>query len=190
MGTIHLVTGGVKSGKSRYVLQLATEFAGGSAVRFIATAHRGAGDDSLDLRIDRHVAERPGHWTLFEPPTGLVKAVGAEGDEVMTIVDCVTLWVGDLVSGPDYSHDIGVAHHVAELVEALRLSARPALVITNEVGSGVAPPTVVGNDFADELGNVNRLIADASDRVTLLVAGQPLQIKPRAGADGTFTPTR
>ncbi len=177
MGTVHLITGGVKSGKSGYALQLAAEFAGDSPVRFIATAHRGVGDDSLDRRIERHVAGRPGHWTLFEPPAGLVEAVSADGDEVMTIVDCVTLWVGDLVSDPEYIHDVGISRHVSELAEALRMSGRPALVITNEVGSGVAPPTAVGNDFADELGNANRLIADAADQVTLLVAGQPLRIK-------------
>ncbi len=180
MGTVHLITGGVKSGKSRYALQLAAEFAGDSPVRFIATARRGAGDDSLDRRIARHIAERPAHWTLFEPPEGLVEAVRADGDEVMTIVDCVTLWVGDLVSAPGYSHEVGISHELAELTDALRVSDRPSIVITNEVGSGVAPPTVVGNDFADELGNANRLIADAADRVTLLVAGQPLQIKPGA----------
>ena len=183
MGTVHLITGGVKSGKSGHALQLATEFAGDSPVRFIATAHRGIGDDSLDRRIRRHVAERPGHWILFEPPAGLVEAVGTGGDEVMAIVDCVTLWVGDLVSAPDYSHEAGISRHLDELVDAFRLSDRPVIVITNEVGWGVAPPTAVGNDFADELGNANRVIAEAADRVTLLVAGQPLQIKPRAAFD-------
>ena len=98
----------------------------------------------------------------------------------MTIVDCITLWVGDLVSASDYIHDVGISHRLAELIDALRMSDRPVIVITNEVGSGVAPPTVVGNDFADEIGNANHLIADAADQVTLLVAGQPLRIKPRA----------
>lgn len=177
MGTVHLITGGVKSGKSRYAIQLAAGFAGESPVRFIATARRGVGDDSLDRRIERHIAERPGHWSVFEPPTGLVEAVSADGDEVMTIVDCVTLWVGDLVSASDYVRKDGVSSHVAALIDGLKSSDRPAIMITNEVGSGVAPPTVVGNDFADELGNANRLIADAADRVTLLVAGQPLRIK-------------
>ena len=107
----------------------------------------------------------------------MIAAVEAEGDEVMTILDCVTLWVGDLVTDPDFSPEVGVSRYVAELVESLRLSARPSLVITNEVGSGVAPPTAVGNDFADELGVANRLLADTADRVTLLVAGQPLVIK-------------
>lgn len=183
MGAVHLITGGVRSGKSRYALQLAAEFAGDSPVRFIATARRGVGDDSLDRRIARHEAERPGHWTLFEPPSGLIEAVNADGDEAMTVVDCITLWVADLVSAPGYSHDVGTSHHLEELIEALISCARPALVITNEVGSGVAPPTVVGNDFADELGSANRLIADAADRVTLLVAGQPLRIKPRAAGE-------
>ena len=186
MGTVHLITGGVKAGKSRYALQLATEFAGDSTVRFIATAHRGVGDASLDRRIARHAAERPGHWSLFEPPADLIDAVSTDGDEVMTIVDCITLWVGNLVSAAGYAHEVGVSDHVAELVDALRSSDRPALVITNEVGAGVAPPTVVGNDFADALGYANRLIADAADQVTLLVAGQPLRIKPHAGANGTF----
>jgi adenosylcobinamide kinase/adenosylcobinamide-phosphate guanylyltransferase len=177
VGSIHLITGGVKSGKSSFSLKLATEFAGVSPVRFIATARREAGDESLVRRIDRHVAERPANWTLYEPPVPLIGAVEADGDEVMTIVDCVTLWIGDLVSEPGYSQDVGVANHVAEFIEALREVDRPALVITNEVGLGVSPPTVVGNDFADELGTANRLIADVADEVTLLVAGQPLRIK-------------
>jgi adenosylcobinamide kinase / adenosylcobinamide-phosphate guanylyltransferase len=177
VGSIHLITGGVKSGKSSYALQLASEFAGESPVRFVATARRGVGDDSLDRRIDRHIAERPDHWTLFEPPTGLLESITASGEEVMAVLDCITLWIGDLVSEPDYTSATGTSHHVARLIEALQASELPTLVITNEVGSGVAPPTVVGNEFADELGMANRQIADAAEQVTLLVAGQPLRIK-------------
>lgn len=177
MGSIHLITGGVKSGKSSYALGVASEFAGDSPVRFIATARRGVGDESLDRRIDRHIAERPDHWTLFEPPIGLIESITASGDEVLTVLDCITLWIGDLVSEPDYSSATGASHHVEHLIEALQASERPTLVITNEVGSGVSPPTVVGNDYADELGTANRLIANTADQVTLLVAGQPLRIK-------------
>ena len=177
MGSIHLITGGVKSGKSSYALQLANEFAGESPVRFVATARRGVGDDSLDRRIDRHIAERPDHWTLFEPPTGLLESITVSGEDAMAVLDCITLWIGDLVSESDYSSATATSHHVARLIEALQASERPTLVITNEVGSGVAPPTVVGNEFADELGMANRLIANAADQVTLLVAGQPLRIK-------------
>jgi adenosylcobinamide kinase/adenosylcobinamide-phosphate guanylyltransferase len=177
MGSIHLITGGVKSGKSSYALKLATQFASDSSVRFIATARRGVGDDSLDQRINRHIAERPSHWTLFEPPKSIIDSLVASGVEVMAILDCVTLWIGDLVSAAEYSHDTGTSHHVNKLIEALKKSDRPTLVITNEVGLGVAPPTVIGNDYADELGVANRLIADAAERVTLLIAGQPLRIK-------------
>lgn len=177
MGTIHLITGGVKSGKSSYALQLATEFSGAAPVRFIATALRGIGDDSLDDRISRHVAERPTHWTLFEPPTSIIESLTADGEEVMAIVDCVTLLVGDLVSEAEYDHTVGISSHVAGFVELLRASPRPSLVITNEVGLGVSPPTTVGNDFADELGTANRMIGDAADQVTFLIAGQPLRIK-------------
>ena len=177
MGSIHLITGGVKSGKSSYALELAKKLAGDLPVRFIATARRGVGDDSLDERINRHIAERPSHWTLFEPPASIAESLTASGDEAATIVDCVTLLIGDLVSAPDYDHSIGTSSHIAGLIEILRASDRPTIVITNEVGSGVAPPTTIGNDYADELGTANRLIADAADEVTLLVAGQPLRIK-------------
>jgi len=175
VGSIHLITGGVKSGKSSYAQRLASEFASDSPVRFVATARRGG--DSLDRRIDRHIAERPDHWTLFESPTGLIESITASGDEVMTVLDCITLWIGDLVSEPDYSSTTGTPHHVGRLIEVLQASSRPTLVITNEVGSGVAPPTGIGNVYADELGTANRLIGDAADELTLLVAGQPLRIK-------------
>ncbi|MEE8046599.1 MAG: bifunctional adenosylcobinamide kinase/adenosylcobinamide-phosphate guanylyltransferase, partial [Dehalococcoidia bacterium] len=144
-------------------------------------AHRGIGDKSLDLRIDRHKAERPSHWTLFEPPGDLIESIAAPGDEVMTILDCVTLWIGDLVATPEYEHSVGTSHHVRKLVEVLELSERPTIVITNEVGAGVAPPTTIGNDFADELGTANSIIANAANADTLLVAGQPLRIKRPPG---------
>lgn len=177
MGSIHLITGGVKSGKSSYALRLAEEKAGNGSVRFIATAHRGIGDDSLEDRINKHVAERPSHWTLFEPPTDLAESISSPGDEKLTILDCVTLWIGDLVSAPEYDHSDGTAHRISQLIDELKTSDRDTLVITNEVGSGVAPPTAIGNEYADELGTANRLIAEVADRVTLLVAGQPLRIK-------------
>ncbi|MBT3995764.1 MAG: bifunctional adenosylcobinamide kinase/adenosylcobinamide-phosphate guanylyltransferase [Chloroflexi bacterium] len=177
MGTIHLITGGVKSGKSSYAVRLANDLAGDNPVRFIATAHRGIGDESLDRRIDRHIEERPSHWTLFEPPTEIVESVTKPGDEVATVLDCVTLWIGDLMTAPDYDQATGTSYEVIRLIKSLQSSERSTLVITNEVGSGIAPPTVIGNDYADELGTANRLIANAADQVTLLVAGQALRIK-------------
>lgn len=167
----------MKSGKSNHALQLATVMVGESPVRFVATAHRGAGDESLDQRIDRHIAERPDHWTIFEPPADLGESLAEPGDEAITILDCVTLWIGDLVSDPDYDRSEGTSPHIAKLIEVLKNADRPTLVITNEVGSGVAPPTVIGNVYADELGMANSLVAEAADAVTLLVAGQPLRIK-------------
>lgn len=177
MGSIHLITGGVKSGKSSYALTLAESRATGDSVRFIATAHRNIGDESLEDRIEKHIAERPSHWTLFEPPADLVDSVSQPGDEKLAILDCVTLWIGDLVSAVDYDHSAGTATRVDQLIEVLKNSEIDTLVITNEVGWGVAPPTTIGNDYADELGTANRLIADAAEKVTLLVAGQPLRIK-------------
>lgn len=177
MGRIHLITGGIKSGKSDFAVRLASELAADATVRFIATAHRGIGDVSLDQRIDRHIEERPDHWTLFQPPVSVVEAITASGNETAAILDCVTLWIGDLVSAQEYSHTRGLRTEVERLVDALRDADRPTFVITNEVGSGVAPPTTLGNDYADELGSANRQIANSADEVTLLVAGQPLKIK-------------
>ena len=165
------LVGGARSGKSALALELATDHAG--TVTFIATSPRIEGDADLDDRIDAHRAERPASWTTIEEPHDLAAALAVAADSFV-IVDCVTLWVSNLLWRGDEEHVITAAAREAAAAVAVR--AAPTVVISNEVGLGVHPETDVGRQFRDVLGRVNQIWAAAADRSLLLVAGRALPL--------------
>jgi adenosylcobinamide kinase/adenosylcobinamide-phosphate guanylyltransferase len=164
-----LVLGGARSGKSRYAL----ESAGRGGV-LVATAQ--AADPDMALRIERHRRERGPGWVTIEEPVDLVTALGALVDRAdSVVVDCLTLWVGNRQLRGDTDEMI-----LAEAEQLARLiAARPfdIVVVSNEVGEGVHPPTAIGLRFRDLLGRVNQRLAAACDRVVLMIAGLPLVVK-------------
>ena len=170
--TLTVLTGGVRSGKSAAASAAAA--ASGAAVVFVATAE--PGDDDMAGRIERHRAERPAQWTTREAPRDLAAAVASVGPDATLIIDCLGLWVTNrMLEDPSPA--------AAELVEeaaslARELAARPgqALVVTNEVGSGVVPPTPLGRDFRDVLGLVNQAVVRVADDAYLVVAGRLLPL--------------
>ena len=147
-------------------------------VAFVATAQ--AGDADMAARIARHRAERPAHWLTIEEPFALpprLASLAREADCV--VVDCVTVWVANLLMRGDRDPDILAAGD-----EIAALTARGLFdltLVTNEVGEGVVPPTADGVRFRDLLGFVNQRLAAACDRVTLMVAGLPVTIKTAGG---------
>jgi adenosylcobinamide kinase/adenosylcobinamide-phosphate guanylyltransferase len=169
-----LVTGGARAGKSAWVLR---EVGAGPAT-FIATAE--ALDEDMAARIARHRAERPAHWHTVEEPLDLPGAVRRADGEVPLVVDCLTLWVSNLLlragqEGQGHAWSPQVA--ATDLIDALAARAAPSLVVSNEVGSGVVPPTPIGRSFQDALGSVNQLVAHRAGRVVLMVAGLPVRIR-------------
>ena len=139
----------------------------------MATAQ--AGDADMAARIARHRAERPAHWRTVEEPYDVaarLRGCGADADGI--VVDCLTLWVSNLMLRGDA--DEWVVKQVEELAALLPLAADVTLV-SNEVGEGVHPPTAEGRRFRDLLGTVNQRVAAAADRVVLMVAGIPLVVK-------------
>jgi adenosylcobinamide kinase/adenosylcobinamide-phosphate guanylyltransferase len=165
------IVGGARSGKSRFAL---AGLPAGGRVIFVATAE--AGDADMAARIARHQAERPPHWTTLEAPRDLVprlsKALRA-ADTV--VVDCLTLWVANLIQRGDGDEAIlEEADALAALVDAPAADVR---IVSNEVGLGVHPPTADGLRFRDVLGLVNQRVAAAAHRVVLLVAGLPVVVK-------------
>jgi len=166
------VIGGARSGKSRHAVAVQPR---GSRVVFVATAE--ARDDDMLARIARHKAERPDHWTTVEEPYELVSRVRealASADAV--VVDCLTLWVANLMARGDSDDAILKA---ADALAALAGWGRADFtLVSNEVGEGVHPATVDGLRFRDLLGQVNQRVAAACDRVVLMVAGIPVAIKP------------
>ncbi len=176
------VLGGARSGKSSYVENLARE--SGERVLFVATAE--AFDDEMRERIARHRADRPAHWTTLEAPRDLrqplLETLAASVYDTV-VLDCVTLLASNaLLLLPDNAdQDAATAAVLAEvdgLLAAYAASDARWLVVSNEVGMGVVPPTRLGRFYRDALGRANQRIASVATDVYLIVAGLPWRLKP------------
>lgn len=186
-GELILLLGGARSGKSSAAQRLAQT---GGRVLFIATAQ--ALDTDMARRIAAHRAGRPAAWDTLEEPFDPAAAAAPHLGRYDTVVlDCLTMWVSNLL----LRHEDSAAAEPALLDAAGRLLAlikgSPAawIVVSNEVGLGVVPPSPLGRTYRDALGRVNQLVAARADRVYLLVAGLALELKalgaqpfPPAGA--------
>jgi adenosyl cobinamide kinase/adenosyl cobinamide phosphate guanylyltransferase len=167
-----LLLGGARSGKSRLGVRLAA--AGGGQVVVIATAE--ARDDEMAERIRRHRAERPPEWATVEEPLDLEGALGSVPEGVCALVDCLTLWVSNLLERGVSDPEIEERARKAAALAASRTAA--TVVVTNEVGSGVIPVSDLSRRYANLLGRVNAIWAEAADRAVLVVAGRVLPLDP------------
>lgn len=167
-----LLIGGARSGKSALAVEWgrAHELAGG-AVQFLATAP--VSDPSMAGRVERHRLERP-EWPTIEEPHDLPAAVATADERALLIVDCLTLWVSNLMLRGDSEDEILDAS--ARSVAAAQVRPGDTVVITNEVGLGIHPGSELGRDYRDLLGRVNCLFAAASERALFLVAGRALEL--------------
>lgn len=168
---MRLFVGGARAGKSTLAARFAAE--SGLPVTFVATAE--VLDEDMELRIARHRAERPDAWTTVEEPVDVERALGAAGDDAV-VIDCLTLWVTNLLLADLPDSEIETRARAAAEVAAARTP--PTFVVTNEVGLGVVPATEVGRRFRDLLGRVNAIWAARSDDVLLVVAGRALKLEP------------
>lgn len=171
MTTSLLILGGVRSGKSRFAI---TGIPSHARVAFVATAE--PRDAEMATRIARHQGERPSGWRTIEEPTDLVSRFQEFAGFDRVIVDCVTVWVANLLLRGDGEEAIVKAGE--GLADCVARSAVDITLVSNEVGEGVHPSTEDGRRFRDALGAVNQRLAAACDRVVLMVAGLPLAIKP------------
>ncbi len=170
-----LLLGGVRAGKSIYSLKLAAR---GQRVLFVATAE--AGDQDMKSRIEAHRKARPPHWDTLEEPTDLVAALTPLLHSYDTVLlDCLTLWVSNLLlRESDLASAQGkVLPEAQKLLDLYHRGACSWVVVSNEVGLGVVPPTELGRVYADELGRVNQAVAAEADEVYFMAAGLPLPLK-------------
>jgi len=171
-----VLTGGARSGKSAAAVAAAA--ASGAPVTFIATAE--PGDEEMAERIARHRARRPAGWTTLEATHDLIRAAETVDPADTIIVDCLAIWVTNRMLAEPPADGSELAAEAARLAD--ELAARPgrALVVTNEVGSGVVPPTPLGRDFRDLLGLVNQAVVRVADDAYLVIAGRllPLEAEP------------
>jgi len=172
-----VVTGGVRSGKSRWAQAEAFSL-GGADVTVVATAE--AIDEEMERRIRAHRDERPEGWRTIEAPVDAGGAIEVAASETV-LLDCMTVLAGNAM-GRVKAETEGVAiEAVSEEVDGI-LRAREArngklLVVTNEVGWSVHPPTAVGRWYQDALGIANQRLASVADRVVLMVAGHSVTIR-------------
>ncbi|MEH6624878.1 MAG: bifunctional adenosylcobinamide kinase/adenosylcobinamide-phosphate guanylyltransferase [Motiliproteus sp.] len=169
-----LILGGARSGKSRLAEQRAQQ--SGLDVVYFATAT--GDDDEMNQRIQTHRESRPDHWQLIEEPLELPQRLLQEAaPERCLLVDCLTLWVSNLLcqQQPDY-----LQSQLDQLVEILPQLPGAVILVTNEVGMGIVPMGQLSRQFQDHSGILHQRLAQVCDRVTLTVAGLPLQLKPAA----------
>lgn len=170
-----LVTGGARSGKSRFAEKLAVD----SGLSRVYVATGAAHDDEMSARIAAHRAQRGPHWQTVEEQVdlaGVLEKVSRE--ESVVLVDCLTLWLSNLMFA-----ERDIAAETDRLASALAAAAGPVVLVTNEVGLGIVPENRLARSFRDAQGRLNQDIAAVCGRVVLVAAGQPLLLKPASQPD-------
>lgn len=166
---VTLVLGGARSGKSRFAEALVT--ASGLSRVYVATAE--AFDGEMRQRIASHRARRTGDWRTVEAPRDLAGVLDAEtAPQNAVLVDCLTLWLSNALLA-----DADVEHEADGLLDALSRARGPVVLVSNEVGAGVVPDNALARAFRDHQGVLNQRVAAMADRVTLVTAGLPLDLK-------------
>src|SRR4051794_7003072 len=177
MGEMILVLGGSRSGKSRLAAGLAEER---GPVTFVATATVDPEDREMSARIARHRSDRPSGWTTLEVPRDLeVILPGLVAREGSVLVDCVTLWLSNLLLGMGGGPALAEAAILAAVGRAASGGRGRARVIwvSNEVGSGIVPENALARRFADLQGLANQRLAEVCDAVHYCVAGLAIRLK-------------
>lgn len=179
-----LVTGGVRSGKSRFALELAKTH---GKTTFVATLQ--PADEEMEERVKRHQADRPQDWPVIEAPVNLKKGIqdaAAQADTVL--VDCLGVWTSNrlLALGDDRAPgwidrvaelETALTNEIADAISIAREAKTTLIMVTNEVGFGVVPAYPLGRAFRDLLGRVNQTAAAHADRVVLTVCGLTIELK-------------
>ena len=184
MSSLHLVLGGIRSGKSAYAERLAAQLAECAPVLYVATGV--AVDQEMVERIQKHQERRPPNWRTVEAPLNPVGALQGDnspgGEPHILLLDSLDVWLSNLMLEHEgtppvelESRIVGAARRFAAYV---RDTDSDAIVVSSEVGHSLVATSQMGRQFQDLLGTVNQAMAEAADRVTMVVAGLPVPIKP------------
>ncbi len=168
MGKIIFITGGARNGKSQYAVKLVERMA--KDTLFLATCI--PRDEEMRKRVKEHKEARPVGWKTIEEERDLIPILKKADNEVV-IIDCLTLLISNLLleKEQDIEDEIeGIAH-------CIRQARYTAIMVSNEVGSGIVPDNELARRFRDITGWANQLIVQYAEEVYLMVAGMPIKIK-------------
>ncbi|MFZ2446109.1 MAG: bifunctional adenosylcobinamide kinase/adenosylcobinamide-phosphate guanylyltransferase [Syntrophobacteraceae bacterium] len=165
-----LVLGGAKSGKSSYAESIFERFA--PPFLYLATAQ--VLDDEMKERVSAHRLRRKDRWETIECPIMLADTLrGLAGCGRPALIDCITLWLSNLLCFSSTDPDTAVA----DLCDAVRAADHPLVIVSNEVGGGIVPENALARKFRDLAGSANQQLARICASVTLVTAGLPLRLK-------------
>jgi adenosylcobinamide kinase/adenosylcobinamide-phosphate guanylyltransferase len=168
---IVLITGGARSGKSRYAEQQAREL--GPRRLYIASAE--AKDQEMCQRIEEHKRRRGNDWVTIEEPLALTETLLGQRTRMdCALVDCLTLWLSNLLLayGAKYAQQ-----KVEQFIETTRQLDFHLILVSNEVGWGIVPDNPLARQFRDLSGWANQRMAAVASEVVLMVAGIPMIVK-------------
>jgi adenosylcobinamide kinase/adenosylcobinamide-phosphate guanylyltransferase len=171
LNEVTFVLGGVRSGKSRFVQQVAAAY---RSVIFIATAK--PSDSEMKLRIERHRKSRPAGWQTLEVPIDLDVAISRLEPGQFAVIDCLTIYLANVMR-TKAEDESAIRQHTERLCSTLKNTKASIILVSNEVGSGVHPPTALGRLYCDLLGELNQRVAALADNVVLMTAGISLAVK-------------
>lgn len=178
MPRIILITGGSRSGKSAFALKVAEALPGPRA--FVATCP--VTDEEMRERIRRHQEQRSTRdWHTVEEPLDLCGVVRESPGFRVFLVDCLTLWINNLLFRSDEEHltvtEDDIEEKCRELLAACTRTQASVIFVTNEVGSGVVPENRLARLFRDLTGRCNQIMAEEADEVHLVACGIPITLK-------------
>lgn len=169
MGTIHLITGGQRSGKSLYAEKCALEKS--NCPIYLATSKHW--DEEHSRRIKIHQDRRDNQWCTVEEPVAISNH---DFEGKIVLLDCVTLWLTNLFDENKFDQQKSIKK-AKELIDKICLKDTHFIIVTNEIGMGVIPMEASTRKFVDAQGIVNQYIADKASRVTLMISGIPMDAK-------------
>jgi adenosylcobinamide kinase / adenosylcobinamide-phosphate guanylyltransferase len=170
VGVLTFLVGGARSGKSNLSVEMGVRHDG--PVVFVATAE--PFDDDMRDRIGRHRDERP-DWPTIEEPVDLAGACASADPDALLIVDCLTVWVGNLFAHE--SSSTRRAERYAAFIAAVAARPGPTVVVSNEVGLGIHPEHAMAREYRDELGRLNQAVAATATTTLFLVAGRAVRLE-------------
>ncbi len=172
MAKVVFITGGTRSGTSGFAEKLAEGF--GAPLGYVATGM--AGDSEMAERIRRHRLRRGEQWQTLEEPYDVAGVLaGHDGYFRAMLLDCVTLWLTNLLL--HWDDPVRVRREVLALADVLPTLATPVILVANEVGMGIVPENALARTFRDLAGEANEILAAVADEAYVVFSGLPLKLK-------------